>query len=379
MLHTSSLSGLPRSEGTVPVFKPRATLRRSLAPIIVAVVAASCAFAAPKVGGPDELGISWATIGAPGNRHTEAWELPNTPPLDPPLVNPMGGVKHRYRMATTEVTNGLWFQYVQAYRPYVGSEFASQSFTGGAIIFMGFESSGLPRYTLSQHFENTAVRIGWRHAARFVNWLHNGTPTGDDLTEAAFTQGVYDAATFTTNPDGTINDNTTAAKGAKYWIPTQDEWIKAAYYDPNRYGEGEGGYWPQPNGQVEPLVPGFPGEPGAQTSAGIHPKAPGPGTGPIPVGAYPDVNAPWGLLDVSGGAPEWTSTLGYGPVNIIGMFSHGTANGTVMHEYFDMIDIFGLGRPHDQRGVRLASPIPNLGTAYLLVAFPIYLSNRRRL
>lgn len=31
--------------------------------------------------------------------------------------------------------------------------------------------------------------------------------------------------------------------GATVWIPTVNEWFKAAYYDPNKGGVGVGGYW----------------------------------------------------------------------------------------------------------------------------------------
>ncbi len=35
--------------------------------------------------------------------------------------------------------------------------------------------------------------------------------------------------------------------GAKAWIPSESEWYKAAYYDPNKGGVGVGGYWQQAN------------------------------------------------------------------------------------------------------------------------------------
>lgn len=324
--------------------------------VVVAATISMAAAAAPQVSGPDEHGFRWATIGAPGNRDTLPSELP-----DAPWLTPMGGVDYRYRMATTEVTGSMWFEFVQAYRPYVGADRGRPYFTGPAL-FRGFDSEGLPTYTMDARFEDMPIGVGWRYAARFVNWLHNGKPVGDDLTEAAFAQGVYDTSTFSTNPDNSINDNTTAASGARYWIPTHDEWIKAAYYDPNHYGEGEGGYWVHPNGQNEPLTPGAPGEPGAQTGAGYL-----DGNGiVIPVGAYPDVDQPWGLLDVSGGSSEWTSTIAESPVPM-GMYVHGTRTGTVNHDIFDAIDIFGSGRPHDLHGIRLASPIPSPG------AFPVLL------
>ena len=81
--------------------------------------------------------------------------------------------------------------------------------------------------------------ITWRTAAKFSNWLHNDKAS----SIAALQDGAYDTSTFTTNPNQTFNDQLTHHPVAKFWIPTLDEWIKAAHYDPNRYGPGEGGYW----------------------------------------------------------------------------------------------------------------------------------------
>ncbi len=60
--------------------------------------------------------------------------------------------------------------------------------------------------------------VSFFDAMRFTNWLHNGQGSGD--TES----GAY-----------TIGSGTDEVRSAnaKYWIPSEDEWYKAAYYDPN--------------------------------------------------------------------------------------------------------------------------------------------------
>src|SRR5690606_38351242 len=85
-------------------------------------------------------------------------------------------------------------------------------------------------------------------------------------------------------------------------IPTLDEWLKAAHYDPNRYGEGEEGWWIYSHRSDDPPIPGPPGE--GETSAGY--RLPQFRHFDIPLGAYPDTLSPWGLLDVTGGTEEWT-------------------------------------------------------------------------
>lgn len=76
-----------------------------------------------------------------------------------------------------------------------------------------------------------------------------------------------------------------------------DEWIKAVYFDPDHGGTGQAGWWDQPNGSDTPLIPGLPGE--GETTADLFTDD---GAWFIPLGSYPDVQSPWGLLDVSGGA-----------------------------------------------------------------------------
>ena len=61
---------------------------------------------------------------------------------------------------------------------------------------------------------------------RFTNWLHNGQPGG--AQDAATTEdGAY---TLLGAMSGIIAKN----GGAKAWIPSESEWYKAAYYDPNQ-------------------------------------------------------------------------------------------------------------------------------------------------
>jgi formylglycine-generating enzyme required for sulfatase activity len=74
-------------------------------------------------------------------------------------------------------------------------------------------------------------------AARFCNWLQNGQPT--NLGEAT---GSTETGAYTLNGDVTRGFETKNA-GATWWIPTENEWYKAAFYDPNYGGTGIGGYW----------------------------------------------------------------------------------------------------------------------------------------
>lgn len=71
--------------------------------------------------------------------------------------------------------------------------------------------------------------VNWFGAARYANWINNGgTATSDTETGAYLLNGA-------------VTGVFEREKTAKYWIPSESEWYKAAYYDPTK--NGTGGYW----------------------------------------------------------------------------------------------------------------------------------------
>lgn len=320
-------------------------------------------------GVPPNFSWNWATIGAAGNRGTLPHETPTTP------TRSVGAVNYEYRMAKTEVTGAQWLEFVQQYAQYVSDdEQANSGFTSGAIVFIGRDGQNRPQYRLDSIYENVAVGFSWRYAARYCNWLHNDKA----ITRNAFESGAYDTSTFTRNPDGTFNDQASRSPGARFWIPSENEWVKAAYYDPNKFGPGQGAYWRYPNGSDTPLVGGLPGEPGAQSSAGL------PYTGPsynIPVGSYPDSNHPWGLLDTSGGQSEWNETW-VQRINGRGWLRGSRGSGTGAGEFaqvYDDLDYFFYDTPDTgSGGLRLASSVPTPASALGILVFSITGLGRRR-
>ena len=77
-----------------------------------------------------------------------------------------------------------------------------------------------------------ATNVSWNGAARFVNWLN--TSTGGVAAYNFTTGGVNDniavwTATDTLDYEAT---NPYRSKRAKYFLPSYNEWYKAAYYNP---------------------------------------------------------------------------------------------------------------------------------------------------
>jgi sulfatase modifying factor 1 len=245
----------------------------------ITAIATSPAFAAPR----DE----WATITHAGNAPYVYQDFD--------LTIELGRVDHEYQIRKTEVTAGEWFEFVQAYAPYVpvleriDSGFTSQ------FVGISYNPDNTVGYFLYPQVENRAVEVGWRNAARFCNWLHNDKAS----TREAFEFGAYDTSTFGQKPDGTITDQASRSTDSRYWLPSDDEWVKAAYFDPNKNGTDQAGYWLYPNGTDQPLSSGVPGV--GQTSAGWY----GSFSSIPEVGAYANVTSPWGLWDLSGGESEW--------------------------------------------------------------------------
>jgi sulfatase modifying factor 1 len=74
--------------------------------------------------------------------------------------------------------------------------------------------------------------VSWFDAARFANWMNNGGTNGASTETGAYTlNGATSGVGFTKNV------------GATWWIPSEDEWYKAAYY---KGGGSDAGYWKYP-------------------------------------------------------------------------------------------------------------------------------------
>ncbi len=307
---------------------------------------------------PPDYGYQWATIGDAGNRHTNDQEAPGVFGLGGIHV---GGVDYEYRMATTEVTVGQHLEFVQAYMPIyfanTGDNFGRTSFTGLSI-----RATPEIAHIRGDISARAPTNMSWEYAARFVNWLHNGKVN----EEWAFETGVYDTSTFTQNPDGTWNHQATHNPDADFWIPTSDEWVKAAYWDPEK-NNGEGGYWRfQNSSNIEPL-------PFVERNNALFAEP------LMDVGSFPDVQSPWGILDMAGGQWEYTET-------IAGSFPRDRLTGgsnfrqTTYGDIFSM-DIIGslilTSTTSSSGGFRLASRVPSPGVSLSFLTLCL-LTQRRR-
>ena len=91
-----------------------------------------------------------------------------------------------------------------------------------------------------------ATSISWFEAAKFVNWLNRNT--GNSPAYRFDDNGVF--RLWEPIDAGYDPENLYRNSLAKYFLPSADEWHKAAYYDPD-----EGRYYVYPTGSDTPPTP----------------------------------------------------------------------------------------------------------------------------
>lgn len=342
----------------------------------LALVLSAAALAAPQRDRPtNDFGIDFVRIGDPGNRAAR----PDERFYNQRFEN-LGRVNYRYRISKTEVTAEQYVDFANAYEPYwaaAGGSRLDSGFTGGLLHAQTLDPNLPANFTITAGAEQRAVSVNWRVAATFCNWLHNGK-----VTEGwAFQAGAYETSTFGGDFQSGYTDQEDRTPGARFWIPSVNEWAKAAHYDPNRYGEGQAGYWLRMGRQNEPLVSGL-AEDAGQTSAGDF--LPGFAEQLIDVGAYLHVPGPWGVLDTSGGVQEWTETIRGSSLSGQGhdgrRYVRGSYANSSLYANFDLIDWYiTTGIPDVSRhGIRLASAIPSPSAAFIVACMGLHAIPRRR-
>jgi sulfatase modifying factor 1 len=171
------------------------------------------------------VSIDHVSIGNPGN----AGDTNN-------FWTPWGQVNYNYAMAKNETTIAQYAEFLNAvaktdtYGLYNVQMELDQNSSG--ILRTG--SNGSYSYSVIGSGNRPITYVNWSDAARFANWIHNGQPSG--AQDASTTEdGAY---TLNGSTVGIVAKN----PGATVWLPSGNEFYKAAYYDPTKNG-GAGGYW----------------------------------------------------------------------------------------------------------------------------------------
>ena len=259
---------------------------------VVALLAAALSSGIPA----GAVTISTVPIGSPGNVADTRYGSSG-----------IGAVAYNYRIGTTEVTNAQYAEFLNAVAasdPYELYNTAMGTQTWGGIIRSG--SSGSFTYAVKapalsgsySYDDKPVVFVSWYDAIRFANWLHNGDGNGDTET------GAYTLLGGTPTPSNghSISRN----PGARWWLPSEDEWYKAAYYDPSA-----GVYHDYPTGTNGILNNNLPTN-DTGDSANFIDSGLTTGNQDFPMtdaGAYTHSHSLYGTFDQGGNVWEWNEAL----------------------------------------------------------------------
>jgi hypothetical protein len=179
--------------------------------ILTASAAVLCAFSVPSAhadtfgSGLNQFTIDFVTIGNPGNANDSG-----TTGL---YSGPYGGVAYEFRMGTYEISEDM---------------IAKANTLGGLLITKDTRGVNKP-----------ATGVSWNEAARFVNWLNTSqgysvaykfAVNPGDVGYTSNTQANADLALWLSGDAGYDASNPYRNSNARYVLPSEHEWYKAAYY-----------------------------------------------------------------------------------------------------------------------------------------------------
>lgn len=321
-------------------------LRRSAVALpLLALLTAPPSFADPP---------ALVTIGDPGNPADAASGC-----YDPVGSATCGSVPDVFRIGRYEVTNAEYAAFLNAvadadpnglYSTSMGSD------ARGGITRSG--GSGSYAYGLkADRGDDPVVFVSFWDAIRYANWLHNGEPVG--AQGPATTEG----GAYTITSGGVAANSIERNPGASWFVPSENEWFKAAYYDPGTEVYYE---YPQQNFTFPVSEPPPGGATSANYWAGTYALT---GSGSFDsgfnylssVGAYTSAVTAFDTFDQGGNATEWTESHGSSTTYRVtrgGSWDEGSAylSASVPTQTAPASEAYDLG-------FRIAAPEPDAGVA----------------
>lgn len=340
---------------------------------ICAVLALAAPAGATAAGKGAAVTIKTVEVGAPGNPSVGIVPFSDAiykscaeAPSSQPACQPVGGVGYRYGIGQLEITVSQWVKFLNAVDPsgrdkhhlYDPTESASGWPKYGQIEEASQARPGTHYSVASPEWADKPYGFAnFLRAARFVNSLYNGrvlsrrASSGEGFKYVTYKvrlsrqteRGMYDLAREK-------RSGATRAHKTGFVVPSQDEWIKAAYFDPA--GGGAYSYWKYPtnpgvfgdgtatapsvttldpttgdvtNATTQPLAnyhssaaaaPSWcPAAISTSACASVNPFGIDPTTyatlyqGSLSTVGQAKTRSPWGTLDQGGNAVEWTDTI----------------------------------------------------------------------
>src|SRR6476659_1702580 len=155
---------------------------------------------------------------------------------NPPGPFGSGSVSYEYRIARDEVTNAQYAQFLNA-RAMIADPLRLYNTSMGTDLRGGITRSGAGKvsdpyaYAVKPNMADKPVNyVNWYDSVRYANWVGNGGGAGADTESGAYT--LLGGTPIPSNGNQIFRN-----VGATVFLPSNDEWTKAALYDPGA------GYW----------------------------------------------------------------------------------------------------------------------------------------
>ncbi len=219
-----------------------------------------------------------------------------------PQLGWFGDVSYTYDIGEYEVTAGEYAQFLNAVAksdPYGLYNGDMNSTTYGCKI----ARSGSPE-SYDYSATNAALPVNfvsWYDAARYCNWL---------------TSGNSESGAYQFDGSGNFIGTSRAAgaavctEGIVYTLPTEDEWYKAAYYDPTRSDDDEYWWYPTKSDSGDPPTRDWSEGTNTGNNANHIEGEPYGNYGLWDVGTCDESESYYGTFDQGGNVSEWTETPG---------------------------------------------------------------------
>jgi formylglycine-generating enzyme required for sulfatase activity len=305
-----------------------------------------------------------------------------------------GAVPYAYRIGKHEVTNAQYVEFLNGVDPTGANALLlyntrMNNDDNGGLNFTSGAANG-SKYSIKPGRDNNpVVFVNWYDSIRFANWMHNGMGSGD--TE----NGAYTLIGGTPIPSN--GNSITRNPGAKWWLPSEDEWYKAAYHKNDGVTAN---YWDYPtstdavpfsdqatgSGAPDPSNTGnfFKNDNIANGYDDGYAVTGSPTLVPLNyltgVGAYNAAQGPYGTFDQGGNVWEWNEAL----VSLFGSGVRGIRGGGWLDESGTLLaserrgsEVNGPASHRSYGGFRVAT-IPEPSTLLLGAIAGMSLLWRRR-
>jgi formylglycine-generating enzyme len=308
--------------------------------------------------------IDLVPVGNPGNAPDTRY-----------IGNSVGSVGYNYQIGKYEITAGQYTDFLNAVAKADpnGLYNTSMGDPGAGVLGANIQRTGSSpnySYSVAADWANRPVNyVSFWDTARFANWLDNGQPTGaqgSGTTEDGAYHDVGNQTLFGRNA------------GAKFFVPSENEWYKAAYH--NKTAGLAANYFDYPTGSNAAPGNNINETTNPGNNANYLTNAIGSPYWRTVAGEFELSDSPYGTFDQGGNVAEWNETR-LDPGRGLRGGAWNSNNPTEEHAQGRGGSLLAPTAESAQVGFRVASSaVPEPSTLLLTIgAFAVLPTRRRKL